>query len=109
MSLDSYKTLYYDKPLQDYQISMLSKPNNFNLTEFYCTALVDATKRFYTAENEEINTMKRESAKVKRRANVVAIIQLVKNELQNKCSSTSAFPSALNEIEKLETSNNTSL
>lgn len=102
MALDSYKRLYYDRTLQDYQASILSKPNNFNLTEFYCTSLVDATKRFHTAENEEINAMKRENTKAKRKAKVIEGIQLAIEELQNKCSSASSFSKASIELENLK-------
>jgi|ERR1035437_853965 hypothetical protein len=102
-SVDRYKSLYYDRPLQDFEISAILKPNDFDVQNFYCEALVSCIKRFAEEETNEINLLKRENAKVKRRAKVVENIRLAKEELQNKCSSASSYLTALNHIEKLET------
>jgi hypothetical protein len=67
---DRYKELYYDRPLQDYQLSILSNPNSFDISNFYCNSLVNTIKRFCTEQTEEINAMKKETAKVKRSAKV---------------------------------------
>ena len=101
-SINTYKIMYYDKALQDYQLAILSKPNDFNLTEFYCNALVNATRKFLAEETEEINTMKRESAKAKRKTKVIEVIKSAKEELQNKCSSALSYSKALTEFEKLD-------
>jgi hypothetical protein len=107
MSISTYKAMYYDRVIQDYQLAILLKPNDFNLTDFYCNALVNAVRKYITEEKEEINTMKRESAKAKRKAKVIEVIKSAKEELQNKCSSALSYSKALIEFEKFELTINT--
>jgi hypothetical protein len=87
--------LYYDRPLQDYQLTILSNPNNFNLYDFYCGSLINAIKRFCVEQAEEINGMKREGAKQKRAEKTMQIIKKTKNEVQIKCSASSSYSVAL--------------
>lgn len=101
-SINMYKSLYHDRVIQDYQLAVLSKPNDFNVTEFYCNALVNGTKKITIDETQEINAMKRESAKAKRKVKVIEILESAKAELQNKCSSALSYSLALAEINKLE-------
>lgn len=100
-SLESYKRAYFDKVVQDYQHALLYNPNEFNLTEFYCNSLGNAMKRYCLDEIEEISSMKRESAKVKRKAKAIDVLKSAKGELKNKCSSASSYSITLIELEKL--------
>ena len=102
LTTEHYKTMYYDRSLQDYQLAVLSNPNSFDLNKFYCNSLVNTMKRFCGKQAEEINGMKKESAKAKRTAKVLETIKTTKNELQTKCSTASSYSTALAEIEKLE-------
>ncbi len=102
MSLDYYKTVYYDRAPQDYQLAILSNPNNFDLNEFYCNSLVTAIKRFCGEQIEEIKSLKKETAKAKRITKVTETIKSAKNELQTKCSTASSYSTALAELEKLD-------
>jgi hypothetical protein len=63
LATDRYQKLYYDRPLQDYQLSILSNPNGFEISKFYCNSLVNAMKRFCAEQTEEINAMKRKQQK----------------------------------------------
>jgi hypothetical protein len=95
--------------LQDYQLSILSNPNSFDLFNFYCNSLVKAMERFCEEQEEEINGMKSEAAKVKRAAKVLVTIRIAKSELQTKCSTASSYSTALAEMEKLESTFNKTL
>ena len=53
-SIDQYKSMYYDRVPQDYELALLLKPTNFDLTDFYCKALFSAFKRNYEEHQEEI-------------------------------------------------------
>jgi len=106
MAIDSYKTNYYDRPLQDYQLAILSNPNGFDLSNFYCNSLLNAMKRFSGEQTEEINAMKKETAKAKRAAKALETIKTTKNELQTKCSTASSYSAVLTELENLESSFN---
>lgn len=103
VAIDSYKSLYYDRPPQDYQLAILSNPNDFDLNDFYCKALVNAMKRFCGEQENEINTLKKENAKAKRKAKVIEAIKSTQAELQSKCSRSSFYDQSISELEKLET------
>ena len=101
LALGQFKTLRPASVPQEYQLAVLSNPESFDINEFYCTALVNATKRFYEKQLEEINALKKETAKTKRFVKVVDTIKLFQNELQLKCSSSQSYPTAKAELEKL--------
>ncbi len=102
-SIERYKSMYYDKPLQSFEVAAVTKPNDFDVQNFYCNALVNCTKRFAEEQTNEIGSLKSENAKAKRRAKTIEKINLLKDELQNKCSSTSSYPTALNSLETIQT------
>jgi hypothetical protein len=106
LTTEHYKTMYYDRPLQDYQLEIISNPNGFDINNFYCNSLVNAMKRFCAEQLKEINAMKKENAKAKRAAKVLATIGITKTELQTKCSTSAGYPTALTELENLETTFN---
>ena len=101
-SIETYKSMYYDRPLQDIQLSTLLKPNGFDVQSFYCEALVNCIKRFVEEQTNEISGLKSENAKTKRRAKVIDKIHLSKDELQSKCASVSSCLTALNSLEAIQ-------
>lgn len=101
-SVLTYKSMYNDRPLQDFELSAILKPNNFNADTFYCEALVSCMKKFVEEQLNEITGLKSENAKIKRRVKIIEKINLSKVELQNKCSLTSSYLTALNTLEQLE-------
>jgi len=101
-SIETYKSMYYDRPLQDIELSAISKPNNFDVQSFYCEALVSCIKRFVEEQMNEISGLKSENAKTKRREKVIDKIKLSKDELQSKCASTSSYLTALNSLETIQ-------
>jgi len=103
MAVDIYKTTYYDRELQEYQLAILSNPNGFDLNNFYCNSLVNAIKKICAEQMEEIKALKKETAKVKRVAKVKDTIKLTQTELQTKCLSASSFSTAIAELERLIT------
>lgn len=105
-SIEIYKSMYYDRPLQNMELSAISKPNNFDIQSFYCEALVNCIKRFIVEQTNEISGLKSENAKTKRRAKVIEKVNFSKVELQNKCSSTPSYLSALNSLETLQSTLN---
>lgn len=100
-ALGQFKTMYPTSVPQEYQLSALSNPETFDLNAFYCDSLVNAAKRFVEKQFEEINALKKETAKTKRVEKVIDAIKLVQNELQLKCSSSPSYQVAKAEIENL--------
>ena len=102
-SIETYKSLYYDRPLQDFELASVLKPNDFDTQKFYCDGLVSCIKKYVEEQANEISSLKSENAKSKRRIKVIEKIKLAKDELQNKCSSTSSYLTAADSIGQLET------
>ena len=102
-SIETYKSMYYDRPLQDFELSAIIKPNNFDAQNFYCHALVACMKRFAEEQSIEISSLKSENAKAKRKVKTIEKIKLSKDELQSKCSTTSSYSTALNSLEAIQT------
>lgn len=96
-----FKTMYPTSVPQEYQLSVIHNPETFDINEFYCSSLVNATKRYYEKQLEEINALKKETAKTKRVAKVIDTIKLVQNELQLKCSASDSYSTANVELENL--------
>ena len=103
-SIDQYKSMYYDRVPQDYELALLLKPTNFDLTDFYCKALFSAFKRYYEEHQEEIKLLKRDDAKLRRKEKIKEIINFTKDELKSKCSSSSSYATAIKELENIENS-----
>lgn len=102
-AIDYYKSTYYDRSPQDYQLAILSNPSDFDLNDFYCKALVNAMKRFCGEQENEINALKKENAKAKRKAKVIETIKSTQAELQAKYGRASFYDQSISELEKLET------
>ena len=102
-AIDYYKSVYYDQSPQDYQLAILSNPSDFDLNDFYCKALIDAMKKFCGDQENEINALKKENAKAKRKAKVIETLKSTQAELQIKCSTSSFYDQSISELEKLET------
>lgn len=100
-ALEQFQTMYPAGVPQDYQLAVIHNPEAFDINDFYCSSLVNATKRYYEKQIEEINALKKETAKTKRAAKVIDTIKLVQNELQLKCSASETYPTANVELEKL--------
>ena len=100
-ALGQFKTMYPAGVPQEYQLSVINNPDSYDINEFYCLSLVDATKRYFEKQFEEINSLKRETAKTKRIAKIIDTIKIVQNELQFKCSSSAFYPNAKIELDNL--------
>src|SRR3990172_12348283 len=77
-SIDTYKSMYYDRVPQGYELAFLLKPKDFDLIDFYCKALYSAFKRNYEEHIEEIKLLKREDAKVRRKEKIKDLLKFTK-------------------------------
>lgn len=106
-SIDKYKSVFYDRVPQDFELAVLFKPTEFNLIDFYCKSLFAAFKRNVEEHSEQIKLLKRENAKVRRKEKIKEITRFTKDELNNRCSSAPSFADVINELEKIERSMST--
>ena len=94
--------MYYDRVPQDFELALLLKPVDFDLTDFYCKSLFAAFKRSFEEHSEEIKLLKREDAKIRRKEKIKEIIRFTKDELISKCSSAASFVTVMTELENIE-------
>ena len=102
-SIERYKSMYHDRLLHDFELTAISKPNDFDTESFYCDALVACMKRFAMEQENEINSLKSENAKAKRRSKVVEKMISAKDELQYRCSSSLHYSSAVSSLQQMQT------
>jgi hypothetical protein len=103
-ALDQFKTMYPASVPQDYQLAVLSNPDTFDASEFYCTSLLNAIKRLCEKQAEEIKALKKEAARTKRVSKVIDTIKSTQIELESKCSLAPSFSKTLAEFQTLATS-----
>src|SRR2546428_4942879 len=48
-----YESMYFDRPLRNYQLAIISNPNGFDLNDFYCNSILSAMQRFCADQVEE--------------------------------------------------------
>lgn len=106
-SIDKYKSVFYERIPQDFELAILFKPTEFNLIDFYCKSLFAAFKRNIEEHSEQIKLLKREDAKVRRKEKINEVTRFTKDELNNRCSSAPSFAVIINEVEKVERSMST--
>jgi hypothetical protein len=100
-AIDQFKTMYPTGVPQDYQLSVLSNPDSFDVNEFYCNSLINAIKRFCDKQSEEIKELKKEGAKAKRNSKVIETIKLTQVELETKCSTALTYSIGLANLNEL--------
>lgn len=104
ITIDRYKSYHYDRRLQDYQLSLLTNPNSFDLNTFYCVALVNAMMKFSEEQTEEIKTMKKVGSKIKRIAKALETLNTTRVELDSMCSTNSMYAAAVSGLQQLSDS-----
>jgi len=72
-SIDDYKTLYYDKTLNEIQTNLLVNPNNTELKKLYADSIVQCYIRYVDNQKEEISKLIRESAIEKRKEFIIQV------------------------------------
>ena len=72
-SIDDYKTLYYDKTLNEIQTNLLVNPNTTELKKLYADSIVQCYIRYVDNQKEEISKLIRESAIEKRKEFIIQV------------------------------------
>jgi len=72
-SIDEYKIRYYNIILNDFEISLIIKPNFSNLISLYSECIRNCFMKFYDEQNIQINQLKQQNAKIKRRKKIVDV------------------------------------
>lgn len=73
ISIDRYKSMYYDRVINDYELKLIVQPNQNDMKDFFTKSLFKCFSQFYEQQCEEINRLKTDSAKQKRKENVLGV------------------------------------
>jgi len=91
VSIDQYKTMYYDKILRDFELKLIVKPNNEDLKDYYSGCLFICFDGFYQEQINQIATLKKDDAKQKRKEKIVEVGNQTISEFQKNGSNNERF------------------
>lgn len=73
VSIDKYKSMYYDRVINDFELALLVKPDFSNLSNYYADCLFNSYERFFNEQMEQIENLKKDDAKQKRKAKLFEV------------------------------------
>jgi TM2 domain-containing membrane protein YozV len=101
VAIDQYKTMYYDRILKDYELQLLVQPDHDNLTDYYSECLFNCFNGFYKEQIEQIENLKRDDAKQRRKEKVVEIADKTISEFYKNGSDNDRFKPMLNSLREI--------
>ncbi len=97
-AIDEYKTMYYDKILKDFELSLIIKPDNQKLNSYYGECLINCFMLYYDEQKKQIQTLKRQNAKERRLEKIIEIAEETLNELNSKINSADVVDKYTNKL-----------
>ena len=83
-AIDQYKSTYYERILNDYEISLLIKPDKKNLQDFYMKSIIQCFERFLNEQIKQIESLKKQDAKNRRLEKIRIVHADASMEIRNK-------------------------
>ncbi|MEE9364850.1 MAG: hypothetical protein V3U92_19795 [Cellulophaga sp.] len=107
VAVDEYKTMYYDKIINDFELKLLVKPENENLTDYYSECLYNCFNQFVEEQEYQIANLKREDAKKRRKGKIVSVANEIIAEFDKNGSDKEKYKKYIKTIQdKRDTFNN---
>lgn len=100
-AIDQYKTMYYDKILNDFEIELLAQPDHEKLTDYYTQCLFSSFMGFCKEQAAQIETLKREDAKQRRKEKILEIGNQTIFEFDKNGSDKENFKPALKTLREM--------
>jgi hypothetical protein len=91
IAVDEYKTMYYDKIINDFELKLLVKPENENLTDYYSECLFNCFNQFVKEQEIQIESLKRADARKRRKEKIVNISNEIIAEFDKNGSDKEKF------------------
>lgn len=98
-SIDQYKTMYYDKVLNQVEIALLLKPSHPLMSSYYAACIVNCVRLFQQEQRTQIASLKRKDAIEKRLEKLMDVIDDASYELTMKGSESEHFEKYSSELE----------
>lgn len=99
IAVDEYKTMYYDKIINDFELKLLVKPNNENLTDYYSECLYNCFNQFVEEQEYQIANLKREDAKKRRKGKIVSVANEIISEFDKNGSDKEKYKKYIKAIQ----------
>ncbi|MEX0966678.1 MAG: TM2 domain-containing protein [Bacteroidia bacterium] len=91
VAIDQYKSMYYDRILKDYELQLLVQPEHEKLTDYYSDCLFNCFNGFYKEQKEQIETLKRDDAKQRRKEKIIEVADNTISEFDKNGSDNDRF------------------
>ena len=101
ISIDEYKTRFYERIPMESEINLLIKPNKNNLITFYIKCIYDCLVRFKEIQILQIENLKQQNAKIRRFNKIVDVAKLSKSEMIKVSNDNHNLNEFLVEIDKI--------
>jgi TM2 domain-containing membrane protein YozV len=101
VAIDQYKSMYYDRMLKDYELQLLVQPDHENLTDYYSDCLFSCFNGFYKEQIHQIENLKRDDAKQRRKEKVVEIAYKTISEFDKNGSDNDRFKPLLKSLREI--------
>ncbi|PQB07307.1 hypothetical protein BST83_09170 [Polaribacter filamentus] len=99
IAVDEYKSTYYDKVINDYELALLVKPEFEKLSVFYGESLMKCFRRFFKEQGEQISNLKQQTAIDKRLDKILKEIDVINLEMVSNGLSTPNYDKYHSELE----------
>jgi len=103
-SIDQYKSMYYDKVLDQVEIALLLKPSHELLNSYYVTCIMNCFHLFHQEQRSQIAGLKRPEAIQKRLEKIMDVVQEASYELTSKGTGSVHFEKYYKELESINDS-----
>lgn len=98
-SIDQYKTMYYDKVLNQVEVALLLRPSHELLNSYYASCIMNCFRLFYQEQRTQISALKRKDAIEKRLEKLMDVVDAASYELTMKGSDSDHFEKYSQELE----------
>ena len=100
LAIDEYKTLYYDKILNDFELELLIKPTNEKLSDYYSECLLNCFNNFVIEQENKIENLKKEDAKKRRKEKIVNVANETIREFHSNGSKKEKYKNYIKTIQE---------
>lgn len=103
-SIDQYKSMYYDKVLNQVEVGLLLKPSHALLNSYYAACIMNCFRLFYQEQRTQISALKRKDAIEKRLEKLMEVVDDASYELTMKGTDSEHFEKYSQELESTKDS-----
>jgi len=101
VSIDQYKTTYYERIPDEYELNLLLKPDKEHLKQFYAKCVMHCLTKFQEEQEKQIESLKRRDAKERRINKIIQVADEAQKELLQHESQNGSNNEYVEEISRI--------